>query len=66
MRYGENNPAKNGNEMRSKVKKNGSYLVENIPVHDEDGVGALAWSLPELLRKWAGRIREVSMDSACK
>lgn len=41
--------------------------VENIPLHTGDaGYSAISFSLPELLRKWGGRIRELSLDSACK
>lgn len=42
------------------------YAVEPIPLHDEEGFTAIAFALPELLRQWAGSIREISLDSACK
>lgn len=44
----------------------GLYVVEPIPLHDEEGFTALAFSLPEILRQWGGRIREVALDSACE
>jgi hypothetical protein len=40
--------------------------VELIPLDDEDGFVGLALALPEVLRQWGGRIREISLDSACK
>jgi hypothetical protein len=44
----------------------GYARVENIPLHTETGYSAIAFSLPEILRKWGGRIRELSLDSACE
>ena len=41
-------------------------MVQSIPVHNEDGFTAIAFSLPEILRKWGGQLRELSLDSACK
>lgn len=49
----------------SSTDKN-TYSVEPIPVHDEPGFIAIAFCLPEVLRKWGGKIRELSLDSACK
>ena len=43
-----------------------AYSVETIPVHDEPGFTAIAFCLPEVLRKWGGKVRELSLDSACK
>lgn len=40
--------------------------AELVEIKQEDGLVALAFVLPDLLEKWGGRIREVSMDSACK
>lgn len=42
------------------------YLVEPIPRPEvDDGFTALAFSLPNPIRKWGGKIREVALDSAC-
>jgi hypothetical protein len=40
--------------------------VELIPLEDEDSFVGLALAMPEVLRQWGGRIREISLDSACK
>ena len=42
------------------------YTVENIPLHNEDGFTAISFALPDVLRWYAGKIRELSLDSACK
>ena len=34
-------------------------------MHDEPGFSAIAFSLPEIIRKWDSKIREVALDSAC-
>ena len=47
----------------------GTYRTEPIPmdfVSDMAGFTVLAWALPDMLAKWASRIRETSMDSACE
>jgi hypothetical protein len=44
---------------------NGLYTVQPIPLHEEAGFTALAFALPEILRQWGGRVREISLDSAC-
>jgi hypothetical protein len=41
-------------------------VVEPIPIEEENGVTAIAFTLPEILRQWAGRIREIQLDSACE
>ncbi|KAJ7480511.1 hypothetical protein B0H11DRAFT_2280533 [Mycena galericulata] len=38
------------------------YNIESIPLHDEPGITAIAFSLPE--RDVDGRVREISLDSA--
>jgi hypothetical protein len=49
------------------LSANGPYtVVENIPMEEETGVTAIAFTLPEILRQWGGRIREIQLDSACK
>ena len=48
--------------------ENGSsslYTVTPVPLHDEPGFVAIAFVLQEVLRQWGGRIREISLDSAC-
>jgi hypothetical protein len=49
-------------ENGSKV---GLYTVMPVPLHDEPGFVAIAFVLQEVLRRWGGRIREISLDSAC-
>ncbi|KIY64289.1 hypothetical protein CYLTODRAFT_358634 [Cylindrobasidium torrendii FP15055 ss-10] len=44
----------------------GSYAAENIPLPEEPGFTAIAWALPDMLRQWAGRIREIAVDSTWK
>ena len=45
----------------------GNYtVVEPIPIEEETGVTAIAFTLPEILRQWGGRIREIQLDSTCK
>lgn len=44
----------------------GLYTVQPIPLHTEPGMVAIAFALPDILRKWGGRVREVSLDSACE
>jgi hypothetical protein len=46
--------------------RHGGYTVQPIPLQGEDGVVAIAFALPEILRKWGGRVRELSLDSACR
>ncbi|KAJ7581308.1 hypothetical protein C8J56DRAFT_794595 [Mycena floridula] len=42
------------------------YSVEpiNLPADDSDGFTAIAFALPESIRKWGGQIRELALDSA--
>ncbi len=43
-----------------------AYNIEPIPMPEaDDGYTALAFSLPNPIRKWGGKIREVALDSAC-
>ena len=44
---------------------NSLYGVEPVSLHEEDGFTAIAFSLPEILRQWGGRIREIALDSTC-
>ena len=41
-------------------------VVEPIPIEEETGITAIAFTLPEILRQWGGRIREIQLDSACE
>ncbi|TRM55937.1 hypothetical protein BD626DRAFT_466992 [Schizophyllum amplum] len=41
-----------------------TYSVQSVPLPHNDGVDALAFSMPEILRKWGGKIREIALDSA--
>ncbi|KZV79202.1 hypothetical protein EXIGLDRAFT_661315 [Exidia glandulosa HHB12029] len=42
----------------------GMYAVHPIDMAPEEGFETLAWALPDVMKSWQGRIREVSMDSA--
>jgi hypothetical protein len=55
----ENTPPQPGNSKQL------YSVVELVPLHDEPGVSAIAFSLPKILRKTGGRVRELAMDSAC-
>lgn len=52
-----------------RVGKLGHYRVDPITMkyaHEpDDGLKVLAWAVPEIMRDWGGRIREVSLDSTC-
>ncbi|KAF7779001.1 hypothetical protein Agabi119p4_3346 [Agaricus bisporus var. burnettii] len=50
---------------KSFLRTNGD-VVKEIPLHEEPGFKALAFSLPEILEKWGSRIREISLDSSWK
>jgi hypothetical protein len=39
-------------------------VVEPIPIEEETGVTAIAFTLPEMLCQWGGHIREIQLDSA--
>jgi hypothetical protein len=41
------------------------YSVESIPLVEEAGFTAIAFCLPQILREVGGRVRELSLDSAC-
>ncbi|RDX40007.1 hypothetical protein OH76DRAFT_1366849 [Lentinus brumalis] len=40
------------------------YTVEAVDLPEVEGFTALAFALPNILRKWGGRIREIALDSA--
>jgi hypothetical protein len=42
------------------------YQVVEIPLTERDGFTAIALSLPQALRQFGGKIREISLDSACE
>lgn len=46
--------------------KLGNEKVQMINLPTEEGFTALAWSLPNIIARWGGRIREVVLESACK
>ncbi|KAJ6461201.1 hypothetical protein DFH09DRAFT_1061822 [Mycena vulgaris] len=47
-------------------KKEPLYSVESIPLTPQPGFTAIAFALPKLLREVGGRVRELSLDSACR
>jgi hypothetical protein len=52
---------------KSGGSSSGLYMVvEPIPIEEETGVTAIAFTLPGILRQWGGRIREIQLDSACE
>ncbi|KAJ7805591.1 hypothetical protein B0H14DRAFT_3771176, partial [Mycena olivaceomarginata] len=40
------------------------FRVEPVPLPDINGFNTIAFVLPEPLRKWGGRVRELALDSA--
>lgn len=42
-----------------------TYTVQLLDSHNEPGFTSISFALPDALRQWGGRIRELSMDSAC-
>lgn len=42
------------------------YSVEAIPLQEDPGFTAIAFCLPQILREVGGRVRELSLDSACE
>jgi hypothetical protein len=53
--------ARENNQEKSRL-----YSAEPIPLAQEDGVTAIAFALPDLLRQFGGRMRELALDSTCK
>ena len=41
-----------------------SDVVSPIPLPEILGFEALAFALPQILRQWGGRLREIALDSA--
>ena len=52
-------------EARAGHAGNGMYSVAPVKLPEEDGFQGIAFALPEVIRKWGGRIRELALDSAC-
>jgi hypothetical protein len=46
--------------------KKSLYSIQSIPLREEPGITAIAFCLPQILREVGGRVRELSLDSACK
>lgn len=44
----------------------GLYQVQEIPLPDIPGYTVLAFALPNVIRQWGGRVRELALDSACE
>ncbi|KII86095.1 hypothetical protein PLICRDRAFT_115218, partial [Plicaturopsis crispa FD-325 SS-3] len=51
-------------EAREREDVDNLYAAQTIPITDEEGYTSVAFALPDVLRKWGGRVREVSLDSA--
>lgn len=54
-------------EEFSQKDKGSPYHIEPIPMPDnaDDGYTAIAFSMPNLIRKWGGKIVEIALDSTC-
>jgi len=46
----------------SRDGKLGTYSLAVIPLKDEIGFTALAFAVPDMLKKWGSRAREISLD----
>lgn len=52
-------------ELLNSLREEEEDVVQQIPLRNEDGYKALAFSLPAVLKKWGSQLREISVDSAC-
>lgn len=65
----DSNELKSAEALLEKGKTSGGlgmHTAMPILLPAVEGCVALAWSLPDILTKWGGRIREIAMDSTCK
>ena len=46
--------------------RNSLYTVGPIPLYHEEGFTAIAFTLPEIMHQWGGRIWEAVLDSTCR
>lgn len=44
----------------------GEYTVEEIEISEPEGMSVIAFSIPEMIKRWSNRIREIALDSACR
>lgn len=44
----------------------GEYIFEEIKIGEPEGMSVIAFSIPEMIKRWSNRIREIALDSACK
>lgn len=44
----------------------GEYAFECLEIEEPEGMSVIAFSIPEMIKRWRDRIREVVLDSACK
>lgn len=44
------------------------YHIQNVPMPEkaDDGFTAVVFVIPNVIRKWGGKVCEIAMDSACK
>lgn len=54
------------NEASQPKSAPNKFEVETIPLPNEDGFSAIAFALPDVLKQWGGKIREISLDSTCR
>lgn len=42
------------------------YEVEEICITEPGGMSVIAFSIPEMIKMWGDRVREIALDSACR
>ena len=43
----------------------GAFVFDKIQLNVLKGLSAMGFSIPEIISKWSGRMREAAMDSTC-
>ena len=43
----------------------GAFVFDKILLSVPEGLSAMGFSIPEIITKWSGRLREAAMDSTC-
>lgn len=64
----EESPYDSATQLLEKYETSGcgKYTVKLVNLSDEPGFKTLAFVLPDMLRRFGGRMREIAMDSACE
>lgn len=42
------------------------FKIENIPVHEEEGISAIAFAFKDIVDDFGEEMQEIAMDSTCK